>query len=109
MYGNVLQTSSTIKSQWRYKWQESLSQSHDNSVFVQSYYFDREAGSTPGDVVHKIYPAARIKVLDLRQCRQQMHSLASNAQAAAVAGLPNALLGAQLYCRSLNCCWDRCR
>uniref|UniRef100_A0A1A9VEV8 Mothers against decapentaplegic homolog n=1 Tax=Glossina austeni TaxID=7395 RepID=A0A1A9VEV8_GLOAU len=72
----------------------------DNSVFVQSYYLDREAGRTPGDVVHKIYPAACIKVFDLRQCHQQMHSLASNAQAAAaaqaaaVAGLPNAQLGA---------------
>lgn len=34
----------------------------DNSVFVQSYYLDREAGRTPGDAVHKIYPAACIKV-----------------------------------------------
>uniref|UniRef100_A0A182MSX2 Mothers against decapentaplegic homolog n=1 Tax=Anopheles culicifacies TaxID=139723 RepID=A0A182MSX2_9DIPT len=30
----------------------------DHSVFVQSYYLDREAGRTPGDAVHKIYPAA---------------------------------------------------
>ncbi|XP_061397992.1 mothers against decapentaplegic homolog 4 isoform X2 [Musca vetustissima] len=72
----------------------------DNSVFVQSYYLDREAGRTPGDAVHKIYPAACIKVFDLRQCHQQMHSLASNAQAAAaaqaaaVAGLPSSQLGA---------------
>lgn len=34
----------------------------DHSVFVQSYYLDREAGRTPGDAVHKIYPAAYIKV-----------------------------------------------
>lgn len=36
----------------------------DNSVFVQSYYLDREAGRTPGDAVHKIYPAACIKVCE---------------------------------------------
>ncbi|XP_039971292.1 mothers against decapentaplegic homolog 4 isoform X2 [Bactrocera neohumeralis] len=71
----------------------------DNSVFVQSYYLDREAGRTPGDAVHKIYPVACIKVFDLRQCHQQMHSLATNAQAAAaaqaaaVAGLPNSQMG----------------
>lgn len=34
----------------------------DHSVFVQSYYLDREAGRAPGDAVHKIYPAAYIKV-----------------------------------------------
>lgn len=34
----------------------------DHSVFVQSYYLDREAGRTPGDAVHKIYPTAYIKV-----------------------------------------------
>lgn len=66
----------------------------DHSVFVQSYYLDREAGRTPGDAVHKIYPSACIKVFDLRQCHQQMQGLASNAQkaaaaqAAAVAGIP---------------------
>lgn len=66
----------------------------DHSVFVQSYYLDREAGRTPGDAVHKIYPSACIKVFDLRQCHQQMQSLAANAQAAAaaqaaaVAGIP---------------------
>lgn len=63
-------------------------------MFVQSYYLDREAGRTPGDAVHKIYPSACIKVFDLRQCHQQMQSLAANAQAAAaaqaaaVAGIP---------------------
>lgn len=72
----------------------------DHSVFVQSYYLDREAGRTPGDAVHKIYPSACIKVFDLRQCHQQMQSLAANAQAAAaaqaaaVAGLPGSSLGA---------------
>ncbi|XP_053679942.1 mothers against decapentaplegic homolog 4 [Anopheles nili] len=55
----------------------------DHSVFVQSYYLDREAGRTPGDAVHKIYPGACIKVFDLRQCHLQMQSLANNAQKAA--------------------------
>uniref|UniRef100_A0A3Q2DNY1 MH2 domain-containing protein n=1 Tax=Cyprinodon variegatus TaxID=28743 RepID=A0A3Q2DNY1_CYPVA len=40
-------------------WMRCLS---DHSVFVQSYYLDREAGRTPGDGVHKIYPGAYIKV-----------------------------------------------
>jgi mothers against decapentaplegic homolog 4 len=57
----------------------------DHSVFVQSFYLDREAGRTPGDAVHKIYPSACIKVFDLRQCHQTMQSLAANAQAAAAA------------------------
>lgn len=34
----------------------------DHSVFVQSFYLDREAGRAPGDGVHKIYPGAYIKV-----------------------------------------------
>lgn len=34
----------------------------DHSVFVQSFYLDREAGRAPGDAVHKIYPTAYIKV-----------------------------------------------
>lgn len=34
----------------------------DHSVFLQSYYLDREAGRAPGDAVHKIYPHAYIKV-----------------------------------------------
>lgn len=37
----------------------------DHSVFVQSYYLDREAGRAPGDAVHKIYPHAYIKVCTL--------------------------------------------
>ena len=32
------------------------------SVFVQSYYLDRESGRQPGDAVHKIYPQASLKV-----------------------------------------------
>lgn len=44
----------------------------DHAVFVQSFYLDREAGRGPGDAVHKIYPAACIKVFDLQQCHGQM-------------------------------------
>lgn len=42
----------------------------DHSVFVQSYYLDREAGRAPGDAVHKIYPHAYIKV-----CFLQLHKI----------------------------------
>ena len=34
----------------------------EHSVFVQSYYLDYQAGRSPGDAVHKIYPKAYIKV-----------------------------------------------
>jgi len=34
----------------------------NHSVFVMSYYLDREAGRAPGDTVHKIHPSAYIKV-----------------------------------------------
>lgn len=57
----------------------------DHSVFVQSYYLDREAGRSPGDAVHKIYPAAYIKVFDLKQCHRQMQQQAQVAQQAAAA------------------------
>lgn len=57
----------------------------DHSVFVQSYYLDREAGRAPGDAVHKIYPEASMKVFDLRQCHSQMQQQAQTAQAAAAA------------------------
>ncbi|XP_066586431.1 mothers against decapentaplegic homolog 4-like [Prorops nasuta] len=57
----------------------------DHSVFVQSYYLDGEAGRAPGDTVHKIYPAARIKVFDLRHCYKEMIEQTANAQAAAAA------------------------
>ncbi|RWS24887.1 mothers against decapentaplegic 4-like isoform X3 [Leptotrombidium deliense] len=63
-------------------WLKCLS---DHSVFVQSYYLDREAGRAPGDAVHKIYPSAYIKVFDLRQCYRQMQQQAATAQAAAAA------------------------
>eukprot|EP00102_Acyrthosiphon_pisum_P002939 XP_001944884.2 PREDICTED: mothers against decapentaplegic homolog 4-like [Acyrthosiphon pisum] len=56
-----------------------------NSVFVQSYYLDAEAGRAPGDAVHKIYPQAYIKVFDLRQCYRQMCEQAETAHNAAVA------------------------
>eukprot|EP00088_Acartia_fossae_P012269 TRINITY_DN1631_c0_g1_i1.p1 TRINITY_DN1631_c0_g1~~TRINITY_DN1631_c0_g1_i1.p1 ORF type:complete len:546 (+),score=136.97 TRINITY_DN1631_c0_g1_i1:213-1850(+) len=57
----------------------------DHSVFVQSFYLDREAGRAPGDAVHKIYPLANTKVFDLRQCYRQMQGQAATAQAAAAA------------------------
>ncbi|XP_060857367.1 mothers against decapentaplegic homolog 4-like [Metopolophium dirhodum] len=56
-----------------------------NSVFVQSYYLDTEAGRAPGDAVHKVYPHAYIKVFDLRQCYRQMCEQAETAHNAAVA------------------------
>lgn len=71
------------------------------SVFVQSYYLDREAGRRPGDAVHKIYPGAYIKVFDIRQCHEQMKLLAHSAQLAAehqaavvVGSLPSPTAGA---------------
>ncbi|XP_036930429.1 mothers against decapentaplegic homolog 4-like isoform X3 [Acanthopagrus latus] len=62
-------------------WMRCLS---DHSVFIQSFYLDREAGRAPGDGVHKIYPGAYIKVFDLRQCHRQMQQQAAAAQAAVV-------------------------
>ncbi|XP_029359590.1 mothers against decapentaplegic homolog 4-like isoform X1 [Echeneis naucrates] len=59
-------------------WMRCLS---DHSLFIQSFYLDRESGRTPGDGVHKIYPGAYIKVFDLRQCHRQMQQ-----QATAVVG-----------------------
>ncbi|OQV23118.1 Mothers against decapentaplegic-like protein 4 [Hypsibius exemplaris] len=65
----------------------------DYSVFVQSYYLDREAGRAPGDAVHKIHPySPLLKVFDLRQCYSQMvqqvdqAAITAHAQAAAVSG-----------------------
>ena len=57
----------------------------EQSVFVSSYYLDRQAGRSPGDAVHKIYPQAYIKVFDLRLCFEQMKQQAQAAQAAAAA------------------------
>ncbi|XP_075996202.1 mothers against decapentaplegic homolog 4-like isoform X2 [Genypterus blacodes] len=65
-------------------WMRCLS---DHSVFLQSFYLDREAGRAPGDGVHKIYPGAYIKVFDLRQCHRQMQQQAAAAQAAVVVGV----------------------
>lgn len=65
----------------------------DHSVFLQSFYLDREAGRAPGDAIHKIYPQTYIKVFDLKQCYRQMQQQASDAhnsakaRAAAVAGV----------------------
>ena len=67
---------------------------------MSSYYLDRQAGRSPGDTVHKIYPGAGcgegqgggVQVFDLRQCFEQMRlqvaaaASATAAQAAAVAG-----------------------
>jgi len=70
-------------------WLECLS---DNSVFVQSFWLDTQAGRGPGDAVHKIYPAAYLKVFDLGHTYREMRKQADDAkaaiqaQAAAVAG-----------------------
>ena len=57
----------------------------DHSVFVQSYYLDREAGRAPGDAVHKIYPLAHTKVSKIlcfykvfRQLKMICHFLIEN-------------------------------
>lgn len=50
----------------------------EHSVYVQSYYLDREAGRAPGDAVHKIYPNAYVKVFDLLQCHGQMQQQVRN-------------------------------
>ncbi|PIO53004.1 MH2 domain protein, partial [Teladorsagia circumcincta] len=31
------------------------------AIFVHSHYLDRESGRSTGDVVHKVYPGAKIK------------------------------------------------
>lgn len=48
----------------------------DQSVFIESYYLDREAGRTMYDAVHKLYPGSRIKVFDMKQCYRQMQEQA---------------------------------
>lgn len=68
----------------------------EHSVFVQSYFLDHQAGRSPGDAVHKIYPKAFIKVFDLHQCYEEMQKQAAEAcaavatQTAAVRGNLNA-------------------
>ena len=62
----------------------------DYAVFVSSYYLDRQAGRSPGDTVHKIYPGAGcgegqgggVQVFDLRQCFDQMRMQVSAAASA---------------------------
>ena len=49
----------------------------EHSVYVQSYYLDKEAGRAPGDAVHKIYPNAYVKLFDLLQCHEQMQQQVS--------------------------------
>ncbi|PAA57196.1 hypothetical protein BOX15_Mlig023763g3 [Macrostomum lignano] len=61
----------------------------DHPVFVESLYLDREAGRPPGDVVHKIYASARIKVFDIGQCHQEMKLQASRAATSAASGTDN--------------------
>lgn len=74
----------------------------DHSVFLQSYYLDREAGRQPGDAVHKIYPQTYIKVFDLKQCYRQMEQQASDAhniakaRVAAVVGVQGSNLGIEI-------------
>jgi MAD (mothers against decapentaplegic) family protein 4 len=48
----------------------------EQSVFIESYYLDREAGRSLFDAVNKIYPGSKIKVFDLKQCYKQMHQQA---------------------------------
>ena len=57
----------------------------EQSIFISSYYLDRQAGRSPGDIVHKIYPQSYMKVFDLRMCYEQMKQQAQAAQAAAAA------------------------
>jgi MAD (mothers against decapentaplegic) family protein 4 len=57
----------------------------EHSVYVQSYYLDKEAGRAPGDAVHKIYPNAYVKLFDLVQCHEQMQQQIASEQASAVA------------------------
>lgn len=71
----------------------------DHSVFVQSFYLDKEAGRVPGEAVHKIYPNAWLKVFDLTSCYQAMQHQAQaakaiqSAQAAAVQGANSSTSG----------------
>jgi MAD (mothers against decapentaplegic) family protein 4 len=51
----------------------------EQSIFIESYFLDREAGRTLYDAVHKIYPGSRIKVFDLKQCYRQMQQQVLNA------------------------------
>ncbi|VDM74344.1 unnamed protein product [Strongylus vulgaris] len=39
------------------------------AIFVHSHYLDRESGRSTGDVVHKVYPGAKIKIFDLNNAK----------------------------------------
>ncbi|VDM61492.1 unnamed protein product [Angiostrongylus costaricensis] len=39
------------------------------AIFVHSHYLDRESGRGAGDVVHKVYPGAKIKIFDLNNAK----------------------------------------
>lgn len=72
----------------------------EQSVFIESYYLDREAGRSLYDAVHKIYPGSKIKVFDLKQCYKQMHQQAittyeSARESAMQTGIP--LTGSLLF------------
>ena len=73
----------------------------EHSVFVQSYYLDYQAGRSPGDAVHKIYPKAYIKVFDLHQCYDEMQKQAAEA-CAAVAAQTAAVRGSSLLGQSVS-------
>lgn len=60
-------------------WLECLS---EQSVFVQSHYLDSQAGRSPGDVVHKIYPKANLQVFSLEHTYREIRKQAADAQAA---------------------------
>lgn len=73
-------------------WLENQS---DNAVFLNSPYLDQQSQRTIGEVVHKIYPRAKLKVFDLHEIhmmlseRAEAARQAATAQAAAVAGTGN--------------------
>ncbi|KAK6766321.1 hypothetical protein RB195_025926 [Necator americanus] len=48
------------------------------AIFVHSHYLDRESGRGTGDVVHKVYPGAKIKIFDLNNAKAilRQHMLA---------------------------------
>lgn len=50
----------------------------DHSVFVQSYYLDRENGRQPGEAVHKIFPCANIKVIFFRKIKKILYFNTAN-------------------------------
>lgn len=55
-------------------WLQCLS---DHAVFVQSFYLDSQAGRSPGDVVHKIYPTANLQVFSLEHTHREIRKQAA--------------------------------